>query len=161
MEVAPRTPWATLAAAGALGVAVGLGLFTFHEAKGTSYLSNDPGACINCHVMNEQYDGWMHGPHGRVTTCNDCHVPHDLVGKYATKMEHGWRHSKAFTLGDFHEPIRITPSSLEAVLHNCVRCHGSMTDSVTSHAASYPTIGPVEPTNCVHCHANVAHGSVR
>ena len=152
---------ASLLAATALGVMVGLGAYTFHEAKGTSYLSNDPQACINCHIMNEQYDGWLHGPHGRVTTCNDCHVPHDVVGKYLTKAEHGWRHSKAFTLNDFHEPIQITPSSLEVVLNNCVRCHQSMVDSVTSHAASYPTISEPAATNCVQCHAHVAHGSIR
>jgi cytochrome c nitrite reductase small subunit len=149
-----------LAAAG-LGVMVGLGAYTFHEAQGTSYLSNDPKACINCHIMNEQYDGWMHGPHGRVTTCNDCHVPQDVVGKYLTKAEHGWRHSKAFTLNDFHEPIRITPSSLEVVLNNCVRCHDSMVHSVTSPTAIYPTALEPAATNCVHCHARVAHGSTR
>jgi cytochrome c nitrite reductase small subunit len=39
------------------GLLVGLGLYTFVYAKGASYLTNDPAACVNCHVMNEQYDG--------------------------------------------------------------------------------------------------------
>ena len=38
------------------GVPVGVAAFTFGYAKGFSYLSTDPRACINCHVMNEQFD---------------------------------------------------------------------------------------------------------
>ncbi|MDZ4859404.1 MAG: NapC/NirT family cytochrome c [Candidatus Hydrogenedentes bacterium] len=46
-----------------LGVLLGVGGYTFVYAKGTSYLTNDPRACANCHVMNEQYDGWMKASH--------------------------------------------------------------------------------------------------
>ena len=42
-----------------LGVAVGIGGYTFVYARGWSYLTNDPAACANCHVMREQYDGWL------------------------------------------------------------------------------------------------------
>jgi cytochrome c nitrite reductase small subunit len=38
-----------------LGTAIGIGAYTFIYAKGYSYLSNDPGACANCHVMQEHY----------------------------------------------------------------------------------------------------------
>jgi len=58
--------------------------------------------------MREQYDGWQKTTHHAVATCNDCHVPHDLIGKYMAKVEHGYRHSKGFTFQDFHEPIRST-----------------------------------------------------
>jgi cytochrome c nitrite reductase small subunit len=37
-----------------LGLAVGVGLYTFWYGKGYSYMSNDPAACANCHIMNEQ-----------------------------------------------------------------------------------------------------------
>ena len=37
---------------GLLGIPVGVGAFTFVYAKGFSYLSPDPRACVNCHVMN-------------------------------------------------------------------------------------------------------------
>ena len=36
-----------------LGIALGLGAYTFAYAKGWSYLTNNPQACANCHVMNE------------------------------------------------------------------------------------------------------------
>ena len=42
-----------------LGVPAGIGAFTFVYAKGFSYLSSDPRACVNCHVMNEQYDACL------------------------------------------------------------------------------------------------------
>ena len=37
-----------------LGIPGGVGAFTFVYAKGFSYLSSDPRACVNCHVMNQQ-----------------------------------------------------------------------------------------------------------
>ena len=68
-----------------LGAALGLGSYTFAYARGWAYMTDDPRACANCHVMNEQYDGWIKSSHRSVAVCNDCHVPHSLVAKYATK----------------------------------------------------------------------------
>ncbi len=65
-----------LATTALVGVALGLGLYTFVYAKGYSYLTNDPEACANCHVMNDQYAGWVKSSHRSVAVCNDCHVPH-------------------------------------------------------------------------------------
>ncbi len=48
----------TLAAAAA-GLALGIGAYAFHAAKGTSYLGNDPATCANCHVMQGHYAGWL------------------------------------------------------------------------------------------------------
>jgi cytochrome c nitrite reductase small subunit len=39
-----------------MGIPAGIGAFTFVYAKGFSYLSTDPRACVNCHIMNRQYD---------------------------------------------------------------------------------------------------------
>ena len=107
-----------------LGVALGLGLFTFGYAEGSSYLGNAPETCANCHIMNEQYDGWVKGSHKAVATCNDCHTPHDFVGKYATKALNGFNHSKAFTLQDFHEPIQINARNAAILQQSCLHCHG-------------------------------------
>src|SRR5262245_5833894 len=74
-----------------IGIFAGAGGFTFYTAKGYSYLSNDPRSCVNCHIMREQYDSWQKSSHHAFATCNDCHVPHDLIGKYTTKMENGYR----------------------------------------------------------------------
>lgn len=140
---------------GVFGVLLGLGSYTFVYAQGASYLQNDPKACVNCHVMREQYDGWQHSTHHAAATCNDCHVPKDFFGKYLTKASQGYRHSKAFTFQDFHEPIRITPGDLDVVRQNCVRCHEDLTDQIGSNAAH------AQGSDCVHCHSHVGHGPRR
>jgi len=147
---------AGLGLSGLIGLLVGLSGYTFNYAEGTSYLSNDPRACVNCHIMREQYDGWQKSAHHAVATCNDCHVPHDLIGKYIAKVDHGYRHSKAFTFQDFHEPIRITPADLEIVQDNCVRCHQGMVNQITAH-----TELSGQRVSCVKCHASVGHGPLR
>ena len=47
---------------------VGLGLFTFQYADGLSYLSTDPAACANCHIMRETFDDWNRGEHAHAAT---------------------------------------------------------------------------------------------
>jgi cytochrome c nitrite reductase small subunit len=155
-----RTFWRGLAA-GAVGTLAGAGVYTFDHAEGLSYMSNDPQACVNCHVMRDQYDGWQKSAHHAFATCNDCHVPHDLVGKYMAKAVHGWRHSKAFTLQDFHEPIRITSEDAAIVRENCVRCHEPLVESVLAgrtDAAAAARDGHASETDCLMCHKGVGHG---
>ena len=108
-----------------LGMLIGVGVFTFVYAKGFSYLSTDPRACVNCHVMNEQYDAWLKSGHRHTATCVDCHLPHAGLAKWVAKADHGFRHSAAFTLQNFKEPIEITPHDREMVQDNCVRCHAA------------------------------------
>ena len=84
-------------------------------------------------------------------------MPKDFVGKYTTKAVHGYRHSKGFTLQDFHEPIIIKPDSLKVVEANCVRCHGEFTSDINSHGlASKPGD---DSFSCIHCHSSVGHAS--
>ena len=72
-----------------LGAALGLGSYTFAYARGWAYMTDDPRACANCHVMNEQYDGWIKSSHRSVAVCNDCHVPHSFVGQVRDES-HQW-----------------------------------------------------------------------
>ena len=99
--------WFPFIAAVGIGIVLGLGVFIFIYAKGYSYISNDPRACANCHVMQEYYDSWVKSSHHQAATCNDCHVPHGLVEKYLAKARNGFNHSKAFTLQNYPEPIRL------------------------------------------------------
>ena len=45
-----RAQAALVVFAALVGLAAGLGGYTFAYAKGWSYLTNDPRACANCHV---------------------------------------------------------------------------------------------------------------
>jgi cytochrome c nitrite reductase small subunit len=145
-----------LAVAILLGVPAGVGAFTFVYAKGFSYLSSDPRACVNCHVMNPQYDAWLTSGHRHTATCVGCHLPHAGLAKWLAKAEHGFRHSAAFTLQNFKEPIEITPADRRLVQDNCVRCHAALVHDVVAVADT-----PERAVDCLHCHAGAGHGAAR
>ncbi|MCL4305280.1 cytochrome c nitrite reductase small subunit [bacterium] len=130
------------------GALLGLGLYTAYYSKAYSYLQDDPKACMNCHVMKDAFDGWRTSSHRNVT-CNDCHTPHDIVGKYLTKVEHGARHSYVFTFED-PQIFRLKKSGEEIVTNNCVQCHQTM---VNSTLPTHP-----EDRRCLICHEGIAHG---
>ena len=103
-----------------LGVLTGLAFLTFHIANGTSYMSDKPETCINCHVMFPQYSSWQHSSHARVATCNDCHVPQDnFIRKYLFKATDGLRHSTMFTFRLEPQVIRIKDAGRNVVQENC------------------------------------------
>lgn len=140
-----------LVASVALGAGGGIGGYTFLYARGASYLTNDPAACANCHVMQEVYDGWRKSSHHDVAVCNDCHTPDDPVGKYTTKALNGWHHSRAFTLGGYAEPIQITETNHQIVESQCRRCHADLVQAI-----DHGTAGE-DDTSCVRCHLTVGH----
>jgi cytochrome c nitrite reductase small subunit len=141
-----------VAVAALLGAVLGLGTYTFAYARGWSYLSDAATACANCHVMNEQYDGWIKSSHRSVAVCNDCHVPHDVVGKYTTKARNGFWHSYYFTTGTFPEPIRATPRSRDIAEANCRRCHEAVVEAMGT-----PAVAGASSISCVRCHVSVGH----
>ena len=136
-----------------LGLAVGVGVYTFWYGKGYSYMSNDPTSCANCHIMNDQYNGWLKSSHRAVATCNDCHTPHNFAGKYAIKAWNGFWHSYYFTAGGFHEPIRITELNRNVAEQSCRHCHENMVHSITVSGDKEAS----EEMSCIRCHRNVGH----
>ncbi len=127
------------------GLCAGIGAYTFVYAKGYSYLSNDPAACANCHVMRDYFDSWQKASHHGHAACNDCHTPHSIVPKYFAKAENGWNHSLKFTLDNYPEPIRIRRVNDERLEANCIRCHESMVSEMSGN-------------RCLHCHQHAGHG---
>jgi cytochrome c nitrite reductase small subunit len=142
-----------VATAAVVGVAAGLGAYTFVYARGASYLTNDPTACANCHVMREQLAGWVASSHHGVAACNDCHTPPDLIGKYATKASNGFWHSFAFTTGRFPEPIQITPRNRAVTEPACRGCHAPIVAAIDPAASDRPD----DALSCIPCHRNVGH----
>ncbi|MCX6162573.1 MAG: cytochrome c nitrite reductase small subunit [Ignavibacteriae bacterium] len=142
------------------GILIGLAFLVFHIGKGTSYLSDDPETCVNCHVMFPQYSSWQHSSHARTVSCNDCHVPHNnIFSKYLFKASDGLRHSTMFTLRLEPQVIRIKQAGKDVVQKNCERCHTSLLSY--SHSAqnggNYLVSGE---TYCWKCHEEIPHGTV-
>ena len=135
-----------------VGIPAGVGAFTFVYAKGYSYLSTDPRTCLNCHVMRPQYEAWLKSGHRHTTVCVDCHLPERGLVKWVAKADQGFRHSLAFTLQNFKEPIEIKPWDRDIVQANCLRCHADFVHAVT--------VAPVRgDLDCLHCHAGAGHGA--
>lgn len=155
MERKPRTTAAVrvvaMLAASLAGATAGIGSFTFLYAEGASYLTDDPPACANCHVMRSHYDAWLKSSHRHVAVCNDCHTPHEFFGKYWVKARNGYHHSMAFTLGGFAEPIRITEPNRRVTEAACRHCHEAVVQAID---AAGQFRGPLE---CVRCHSDVGH----
>jgi cytochrome c nitrite reductase small subunit len=135
----------------AIGLPIGIGGYTFGYARGASYLTNDPAACANCHVMQEYFDAWTHSSHRSVAVCNDCHTPAGLVGKYASKASNGFWHSFAFTSGRFPDPLRIKPHNREIAEKACRKCHAEIVQAIEG-----PHATPREQS-CIRCHGAVGH----
>jgi cytochrome c nitrite reductase small subunit len=100
--------------------------------------------------MNEQYEAWLKSGHRHVATCVECHLPHSGLAKWVAKADHGFRHSAAFTLQNFKEPIEITPKDLAMVQVNCLRCHGALLHAVSESPRRHEM-------DCMHCHAGAGH----
>jgi cytochrome c nitrite reductase small subunit len=133
------------------GLLLGLGLFTFGYARGSSYLTNDPAACANCHVMQEQYSGWIKASHRAAAACNDCHTPPGFLPKYYTKVLNGFFHSLAFTTGEFPDHIRVHARNAAVTEQACRKCHAEMVHAIEGVRGSSGSV------KCVSCHRDVGH----
>jgi cytochrome c nitrite reductase small subunit len=167
-----------VAAALAIGAALGVGAFTFVYAKGASYLSTDPAVCANCHIMGEHFAAWQRSSHRVAAGCADCHMPHAFIGKYLAKASNGFWHSLAFTTGVFPDPLQIKPHNRAITERACRDCHadivaaidplaGRNSFEVRSGVAGTPagsrpqihdgTVTSEDRESCIRCHTYVGH----
>jgi len=145
-----------------LGAITGLGLYMFKAAHVTSYLTDDPKACINCHVMTPQYITWTHSSHRGVASCNDCHVPHDNVFKqYAFKAKDGLYHATIYTLRAEPQAIVMHEAGQQAVQNNCIRCHADQVTDAKSESWIATHSEDRLGRTCWECHRETPHGRVR
>ena len=145
-----------------VGVIVGLLFYSVYVSNAVSYLSDDPKTCVNCHVMMPEYATWRHSSHGRVTSCNDCHVPHtNPVAKYVFKAKDGLGHATAFTLGTEPQVIRMKEEGQAVVQENCKRCHSTLNQEVGLLNISLEEAKHDKGKLCWQCHREVPHGRVK
>jgi cytochrome c nitrite reductase small subunit len=144
-----------------LGVFIGLAIFSFRISKASSYLSDDPKTCVNCHIMTPQYATWYHSAHREVATCNDCHVPHNNVfNKYFFKAKDGLRHASIFTLRAEPQVIFIKEAGKRVVQMNCIRCHINLISGPELIVKNKEFNGIISDRKCWDCHRETPHGTV-
>ncbi|MEW6005983.1 MAG: cytochrome c nitrite reductase small subunit [Stygiobacter sp.] len=144
-----------------LGIFFGLGFYVLYISNAVSYLSDDPKTCVNCHVMNPQYATWERGSHGRVATCNDCHVPQDnFIKKYWFKANDGLRHAAYFTMRWEPQVIQIKEAGKKAVQENCKRCHSNLIHPISLRAINNRSVEDQTEKYCWDCHRETPHGRV-
>lgn len=108
------------------GAILGLAGYIAYASNVTSYLTNDPSACTNCHVMSSYYATWSHSSHATRATCNDCHVPHpSVIAKYYFKAKDGLYHAAVFTAHAEPQVLRPRTASATVIMNNCIRCHAA------------------------------------
>lgn len=143
-----------------VGIMVGTGIFLLRVSKATSYLSDDPSTCVNCHIMAPQFATYNHSSHREWATCNDCHVPQDnFFRKYFFKAKDGLRHATMFTLRKEPQVIFIKEEGKEVVHENCVRCHTKLLD-VDAKLVQKKFVHKRTDRSCTECHREVPHGRV-
>lgn len=146
-------------------IAIGVFVYVVNISKALSYLSSDPKACINCHVMNTEYATWQHSSHAQRANCVDCHLPRDnMLNKYLAKARDGYNHTVAFTLRTYANAIQISDDGAKRVQENCISCHQSVASTLQSngdlnHQFDDPSVATGR--RCWECHTSVPHGTVR
>ena len=144
------------------GLVVGLGGLFMYLLRMHTYLTDDPSACVNCHIMTPYYATWMHSSHGRDATCNDCHVPHNnIFAKYYFKAKDGMNHVRKFVTFNERQAITAEDASAGVIMDNCIRCHTQLNQEfVRSGRINYMMAKRGEGMACWDCHRDVPHGGM-
>ena len=144
------------------GVLVGLAALFMYLLRAHSYLGDDPGACVNCHIMTPYYATWSHSSHARNATCNDCHVPHKTIfHKYGFKAIDGMKHVAYFVTHSEAQAIKAEDASAKVIMDNCIRCHTQLNQEfVNTGRIGYMQAKAGEGKACWDCHRQVPHGKM-
>jgi cytochrome c nitrite reductase small subunit len=157
----PPTRWRTTVVIFS-GIFTGIFILVVHISKATSYLSDKPETCINCHVMYPQYASWAKSSHSQVAKCVDCHVPQDnFFRKYYVKGADGMAHTTYFTFRWEPQVIQMKERGVGVVQENCIRCHLDLVDMVQAVAVTGKLASMDEGKLCWDCHRETPHGTVK
>ena len=108
--------------------------------------SESPDFCAKCHVMESEYEAWVHSGAHRRKKCVDCHLPNDNIGiHYVWKSFDGLKDVAFFYSGSVPEQIKLTSHGAKVLQANCIRCHQSTVEFVN------------HDRKCWECHRRIAH----
>ena len=156
----PPLPW-RMPVTVLLGIFTGLAIYVIYVSKAQSYLGDKPETCINCHVMIPHYANWTHSAHGRVATCNDCHVPqNNIFNKYLFKAKDGLNHATMFTLRLEPQAIIMEDETRPMIQSNCIRCHEKTVREEFMFALVPGYHNHMEERWCLDCHRDDPHGRI-
>ncbi len=127
-------------------IAIAVVIFLLHGPPQLLAKSESPDFCSQCHVMESQYESWMHQGAHRRKLCVDCHLPNDNAAvHYVWKSIDGLKDVLFFYSGMTPEHIELSSHGADVVRANCIRCHES-TVSMISHERK-----------CWDCHRRIMH----
>jgi cytochrome c nitrite reductase small subunit len=145
----------------AASLITGMLIYLFYISRASSYLSDKPETCVNCHIMAPQYATWSHSAHREQANCNDCHVPHNNeLNKYFFKAKDGMRHATIFTLRAEPQVIFIKEAGQRVVQNNCIRCHENVISDFRMNQVDAGFTMLRQERQCWSCHREVPHGRV-
>jgi len=108
--------------------------------------SSQPSFCNGCHVMEAQYEAWMHAGAHRRGKCVDCHLPNEnRTIHYVWKAIDGMKDVLFFYSGSVPERIRLTDHGKKVLQTNCIRCHESTVMAIDHER------------QCWTCHRRISH----
>ena len=108
--------------------------------------SSSPDFCTGCHVMEANYEAWIHAGAHRRSRCVDCHLPnHNLGIHYIWKSIDGLKDALVFYSGRVPELIKLTSHGEKVLQANCIRCHESTVEFIN------------HDRKCWGCHRRIAH----
>ena len=105
-----------------------------------------PDFCMRCHVMESNYEAWIHAGAHRRSKCVDCHLPNHNAGlHYLWKSLDGAKDALVFYSGRVPERITLSSHGGGVLQANCVRCHET-TVMITD-----------KDRKCWGCHRRISH----
>jgi len=118
-------------------------LFGKQDSQGTSDASS---YCIRCHVMQSEYEAWVHSGAHRRKECVDCHLPNEnQTVHYLWKAIDGMKDLIVFHSGKIPEQIKISSHGEKVLQSNCVRCHETTVMLMD------------QERKCWNCHRRITH----
>jgi len=130
----------------AVAVIVAAGLFLAVGPPKLLATTDRPDFCMRCHVMESNYEAWIHAGAHRRSRCVDCHLPNENAGlHYIWKSLDGLKDAVVFYSGRVPERITLSTHGRTVLQRNCLRCHETtvaMTD---------------RDRPCWNCHRRISH----
>jgi cytochrome c nitrite reductase small subunit len=123
-----------------------IGIFLLFGPPKLLAKSESPEFCSGCHVMENEYDNYMHSGAHRSFQCVDCHLPHEnQASHYVWKSIDGMKDVLHFYSGRVPERVTLSHHGAKVVKNNCVRCHDDLVSSIDLSR------------NCWECHRRITH----